>query len=467
LTQFQSRRGSKPEASWPVRATARVRRAFAEFLSIPTLIIAAFLGLGAVMLQLDHLRTDDGWPQLFPGTHESVRALLETIATSIITVTSITFSLLLLAVQQGASSLTAQVYDQFLRRRANQAYFGYFTGLALYCLVILAFTHPSYTPVYSAVLAFLLTVVALYLLILLIYSTIDQMRPVTIVENIRNHTLRARAAQMPLLCRTARHAPDGAHKPIIARDSGYLTLIDYDALVRAARGCDGVTGVILLRAVGDYVSIGEELAQVRLTDPGSAPDLEAIRAALPLRAQRDLDQDCAFGIEQLTTIGWTSASTSKSNPHPAQLVCYNLRDLVASWTDQGQLMVPCEAGQEFTMVYPDNVPTALLRSFESLAVVASESMQHQTLAGVYRALALALGRIEEPLKAEVAGIVDRSLAALGDQVLTAELGEAIDCLAQALDRAGLDASELRSARAELGQSRGKLNSRATRVKRAG
>ena len=153
---------------------------------------------------LDYYRIEHNWTDLFPGTHELVRALLETIATSIITVTSITFSLLLVAVQQGASSLTAQVYDQFLRRRANQAYFGYFTGLALYCLVVLAFTHPAYTPTYSAVLAFLLTVVALYLLILLIYSTIDQMRPVVIVRNIREHTLRARNAQMRLLCRTAR-----------------------------------------------------------------------------------------------------------------------------------------------------------------------------------------------------------------------------------------------------------------------
>ena len=458
---------SGPKPSWIARTSDELRRAFTEFLTIPTLIIAAFLGFSALMFRLDHLRMDRNWPDLFPGTHDSIRALLETIAASIITVTSITFSLLLIAVQQGASTLTAQVYDQFLRRRANQAYFGYFTGLALYCLIILAATHPEFTPLYSAIAALLMTVIALYLLILLLYSTIDQMRPVVIVENIRDHTLRARAAQLPLLAaseRTAETAP-GTGLPVVAADSGYLTLFDPQALVHAARDCTGATHVVLLRSVGDYVSIGERLAEVYVAG-GSSPDVEPIRRVLPLRKQRDLDCDAAFGIEQLTTIGWTSASTSKSNPHPGRLACWNLRDLVASWCETEQFVVPGDGPPaELKIIYPDNVPTTLLRAFESLAVVASESMQHQTLAAVYRALALAVGCVPKPLKDEVLGIVGRSLAALGDHVLTADLDEAIGELERALAANGLDPTRLTSARTELANSNGRLNSRATRVTR--
>ncbi|GGD91589.1 hypothetical protein GCM10011515_09090 [Tsuneonella deserti] len=155
-------------------------------------MIAGFLGLAVLSIWLDHLRVQLGWPSFVPGTHESFQTLLGTIAASIITVTSITFSLLIVAVQQGAASLTSEVYDQFLRRRANQIYFGFFVGLALYCLIILATVHRTYTPVCGSLVAFVFTVVALYLLILLIYSTIDQMRPVMIVENIRRHTERAR-----------------------------------------------------------------------------------------------------------------------------------------------------------------------------------------------------------------------------------------------------------------------------------
>src|SRR4029079_12780085 len=126
------------------------------------------------------------WHGLFSDA-QAARNFLGVIAASIITVTSITFSLLLIAVQQGASALTSLVFDQFLRRRANQLYFGFFIGLALYCLIVLASIEPRHTPIYGVALAVLLTVVALYMLILLTYTTINQMRPVVIIKSIHDH----------------------------------------------------------------------------------------------------------------------------------------------------------------------------------------------------------------------------------------------------------------------------------------
>jgi hypothetical protein len=62
-------------------------------------------------------------------------------------------------------------------------------------------------------------------------------------------------------------------------------------------------------------------------------------------------------------------------------------------------------------------------------------------------------------------LVLRSLAGLGDQVLSAELEDALAEVADALAGAGLvvGATAVRAARAELASSVGKLNSRATRV----
>jgi len=84
------------------------------------------------------------------------------------------------------------VYDQFLRRRYNQFYFGFFIGLALYTLTTLATVNQAFNPVFGATLVLVLTMVALYLLVLLLYSTINQMRPVEIIGMIRSHVLSAR-----------------------------------------------------------------------------------------------------------------------------------------------------------------------------------------------------------------------------------------------------------------------------------
>jgi hypothetical protein len=155
-----------------------VSRAFSEFLAIPSYVIVSFLTLAVGSYLFD--RAHPAW--LAPvremlRTHvfsepDATSSLLSTIAGGLITVTSITISLLLLALQQSAATMTAEVFDQFLRRRLNQVYFGFFIGLALYSLVTLATVASSFNPVFGATIAVLLTVIALYLLIVLLYTSV-------------------------------------------------------------------------------------------------------------------------------------------------------------------------------------------------------------------------------------------------------------------------------------------------------
>jgi len=187
-----------------------IRRAFAEFLTIPTCLIVSFLLLAASSYALDH--TEIIWLEPIRQVLQTrvfsdagaTSALLSTIASSLITATSITISLLLIAVQQSAGSMTSEVFEQFLRRRQNQFYFEFFVGFALYALVTLATVDEPFNPVFGATLAFLLTIIALYLLLLLFYTTINQMRPVEIIETIHDHILAAREQQLPLLRKTRR-----------------------------------------------------------------------------------------------------------------------------------------------------------------------------------------------------------------------------------------------------------------------
>lgn len=446
-----------------------IRRAFAQFLTIPTIVIGAFLVLAGATYVLDRIRIELGWPAFLVGSHDSAANLLGTIATSIITVTSITFSLLLVAVQQGAAALTSQVYDQFLRRRANQFYFGFFIGLALYALVILAMIDPHYVPVYGVALALFLTAVALYLLILLIYTTIDQMRPVMIIHAIRDHALRARELQLALL-RDTRSRPRldaAAARRVVADDCGFLSQVDVAAIAKAAAEASPRAEVVILRSVGDYVAFRDIIAEIRIESGQDTADLEkTIRAALVIETQRDLHTDPAYGIEQLATIGWTAVSTAKSDPQPGQLACWNLRDILARWSDGERIERNEYADQPPSpVVYFDNVLESLIRALESLAVVASESMQHQTIAEIYRTFATIFHRLPSPLQEAVERVVLRSIAALGDHVPTASLGEALRDLEDALQKAarGDAADAIRTARRTLEAKIGLFNSRATRA----
>ena len=469
------RQPSHHDDSFLRRLPQTIRRAFAEFLKIPALIILAFLALAAATTAFDYSYAGPGHPlhtalrEYFFRNGQATSDLLATIAGSIITVLSITFSMLLLAVQQAAGALTHQVYDQFLRRRINQIYFGFFVGLAVYTLVILATVDQPYNPVFGATVALVLTLVALILVIVLLYTTVNQMRPVVVIEKIHDHALRARERQLAWLRRVRSTAQSSGQfeSPVTAAVHGYVVRIDVDALAAAAEAADGEVVFLLRVPIGASVAFQDEIATIRADRAVDFTRLaDCVRAAVHIEQQRDLDADPAYGIEQLAIIAWTSVSTAKSNPSPGLLVLHSLRDLLARWSvDRADEDPPVPIAERFPVVYADDVMTRLFDAFEMLAVVASESMQPQTAAEFVRTFAMMFHRLPAEHQSRAEDLIRRSLPALGDHVLTAELDAALHELVAALNTAGRTsaAAEVEAARCSLATTIGKLRSRSTRA----
>ncbi len=447
-----------------------MRQAFAEFLLVPIGIIVGFLLLGACTFVLD--RSSAAW--LTPmrtllqayvfADAKATGDLLGTIAAGLITITSITISLLLIALQQSASALTHQVYDQFLRNWQNQAYFGFFVGLSLYALITLASVGPL-NPVFGGTIALVSTILALCLLLVLFYTTVNQMRPVVIIEAIHRHVLAARKLHLELLRKT-RRSPNLVASlclPVQADAHGFVTNIDVESIKSAAAQAGAEVEVVVRVTIGSYVVFGQLLAEVTAHARGDAVGVAAVlEDAIHREEKRNIASDPLYGIEELETIGWTSISTAQSDPDAGVLTIYSLRDVLARWSNPRDEAPEVEVAP---IVYVDDVLPRLLNAFESLGVSASESMQHQSYAEILRTFELLFDRLPPELQLRVEDIVRRMLSALGDHVLTNELEAALNGLIATLEKAGRGqtADALRAAKDELARSIGKLGARSTRV----
>lgn len=163
------------------------------------------------------------------------------------------------------------------------------------------------------------------MIVVMIYNTIDQMRPAQIVVFIHQHVLRAREYEERLLGRTRR-------KPrrhwllattIRSPESGHIAAIKVDQIRVAVEACrPGTAELELLVPVGSRVAVGDPLFALRV-DPHALlgpQDRERIAGAavraLTFDDERDLRRDASYGLYQLATIAWSSTSTAKSNPHP-------------------------------------------------------------------------------------------------------------------------------------------------------
>ena len=445
------------------------RVAFAEFLSVPALIIAGFVLLAYATFVVDRSQPD--WlmsaRQLLQtfvfADFEATASLLGTISAGLITITSITLSLLLISLQQSASALTHQVYDQFLRSLHNQVYFGVFVGLSVYALITLASAGPM-NPVFGGAVALVLTILALVLLLALFYTTVDQMRPVMIIEAIHNHVLKARKVQLGLIRRTRREAQLTApvRLGVRAQSHGFVTKIDVDAIEATASQAGAEVEALIRVTIGEYVVYGQLIAEVTAHGQADA-ELLAIKLedAIHRATKRDLAADPLDGIEELETIGWTGISTAQSDPEAGVLTIYSLRDILARWSVQPDAAGPVKVAP---VVYKDDAMAKLLNAFESLAVSASESMQHQSLAEILRTFTLLFDALPQPWQMRCEDIILRTLSAMGDHVLTGELETALNALVNTLNAAQRPdtAAAVRAAQIQMATSIGKLGSRATR-----
>ncbi len=454
------------KASW----FEAIRRSFKEFLAVPFAIVATFLfaAWGASALDAAAGKKGDwsGWRQFldsFIGDPDQANQLMSTIATSLVTMSSITFSILLLAVQQSSAALTNQVVDQFMRRRTNQIFFGFFVGASLFVLTSLGLAKKDAVPVLATSISMLLAVISLLLLVALIYTTLDQSRPTAIIGTIHDATIKARQDQLDRLkkVRIVENRPHGGDA-IHSREYGYLSRIRFDKLQKCAEA-DPDRTIVLERSLGAPVCKGQQIASVIGGRPLSQDERDGIHDALRITKRRQLLDDPTFGLDQLGNVGWTSVSTAKSNPAAGLIAIHALNDLLFRWGAEEHLEVPGDPDSQ--IVYRDTLTDHIACAYEGLMVVASESMQHQSLAEVSKGIARAFPKLSEGMQEKLVRAVEGSLSALGDHVPTDVLCHELERLEEVFREHGHPraAAKLHKAWELLANARGELHARSDRV----
>lgn len=444
-----SARQRSPRLQW--------RRSLQEFLWLPLLIASGLLVLGLLTVVFESispgpLQPVDRWLGRYIAAQTAV-TLLSTIGGALVTLTSITFSVLLLAVFQTATAYSGVVIDQFLRRRANQVYFGSFVGVSVYAFLTLAFADPSGNPVLGAVIALALTVAALVMLLLLVYGTIDQMRPASVVLAIRDLALDARNEQLELLARSrpaAELPADHDALPVTAVHKGYIVGVDVRLLAEALEYVSGDVEIVFHTRVGHHVVFGDILCDVRGGDEEDRNRLaRRVLDAVTLENFPNIRVDPGYAADQLSNVAWTTGSSSQQNPEAAMTAVTTMRDLISRWTALG-LPDAEEYGGALPIAYTDGIVVQLLRRLASLLAGASAAGQHQTVAQVLEAYAIMLPRLVPTDRDYAFDALERALPAAAHQVRSLEIHSSLQRLRESVH--GLGRADVEAAVDELAGS---------------
>ena len=104
-------------------------------------MVAGAVVLSLATIHLDRATVEENWVATLGWTFtrgpEGSRAVLSTVAGSMMTITSVAFSITVVALQLASSQFGPRLLRNFMRDRVNQAALGTFIATFTYCLLVL------------------------------------------------------------------------------------------------------------------------------------------------------------------------------------------------------------------------------------------------------------------------------------------------------------------------------------------
>ena len=270
---------------------------------------------------------------LFGGGADAAREVLGAIATSLITVTSLTFSLTVVTLQLASSQYTPRLLRTFAADRFVQRTLALFLATFVYALTVLRTVRndgdsaDEFVPQIAVTVAYLLGMASVLALVLFLGHLVRQIRIETMLEHVSSDIEESAQRMLDLLDDSPDHDsmphPPADAAVITARSSGFLVQVDEQALLAAAVEADAV--IWIDRPVGSDVLAGVPVALcwqadasgASLTGERLARLRERVSAGLSTGIERTATQDIGYGLRQLTDVVVRALSPGINDPTTA------------------------------------------------------------------------------------------------------------------------------------------------------
>lgn len=292
---------------------------------LPSLLTltALVLALGMVMvdekLEREGVRLPFG---IYKGGPEGARAVLSTVAGSMISVTGITFSITIVALTLASSQFGPRLLRNFMRDTGNQVVLGVFLATFVYCLMVLRRVHGMeqeiFVPHLSVTLGIGLALGSLGFLIYFIDHIAQSIQAANVIAFVGNDLDCSLERLYPEMIgadykdeppAVEPSLPEGFHQeavPVLAKGTGYLQAIEGPGMVRLAKKHDLI--VRLDFKPGDFVIAGCVLLKLWPPDRVDEKLPAAFNDAFILGRQRTGYQDPEFSAHQLVEVALRALS---------------------------------------------------------------------------------------------------------------------------------------------------------------
>ena len=276
---------------------------------------------------------------LWPGDSTSAATMLQVVAGSSITVTALTFTLTIVALQLASQQFSPRLMREFVHDPVTKRTLAVLVATFVYSLVVMRSLRTAEPmPTLAVAVALLLGLVSLAAVLGFITHIARALRVDTMMLAVHDETDHAIDLFYPHYGDPGPRSPDELdlddHEglAVVAQRSGFVVQVDVEHLVAHARAHHVV--VRLEVRPGDHIVRGTPIATVWRSDVtsghsgGTDAFADGVDAALTVGYERTIQQDAAFGFRQLEDIAVKSMSPAINDPVTASHAVGHMADLL-------------------------------------------------------------------------------------------------------------------------------------------
>lgn len=310
-------------------------RVMSSFWFVPSLLTLCALFTAGALIGLDRflqLEPNGSFGWLYSNSAEGARALLSTIAGSMITVTGVLLSAMIVVMTLASQQYGPRLVQNFIEDKASQTVIGCFVGCFIYSVIILKTIQTGefvFIPHLSILGALLFTILCIALMLFFVHHLSSAIQVQAIMRRVYTKLTHEIDTLFPEDIGQAQESSNETEenkikaakasreitKKVEVTRSGYLQSIEHEKLLTICSQQD--LFIHFQSTPGDFLINGAAVVEVYHSKKINDDLIEEIRSMFLIGTFPNCPQDIIFPIRQLEEIAIRALSPGINDPHTA------------------------------------------------------------------------------------------------------------------------------------------------------
>ena len=327
-----------------------IEKARTSFWFLPSFMVLSSIVLAVFSVYIDAIFIDSvqlSTPLIYSMDISSTRSLLGTIAGAMITVTSIAFSMTIVALTLASSQFGPRLLRNFMMDKGTQVVLGFFISNFLFCILVfcaLSFQEPyAFKPGLTVVIALLMTCCSVGVLIYFIHHVSKSIQADVVINDVYQELQKSIANLFPLTKEESEQVNKSDDKEtdlkgklapveVLAHCSGYIQTTDHKLLLALA-----IEKSILIECKfipGNFVVKNSVIALIHSDQAVDESVVNHVANKIVLGSYRTPVQDPEFAIHQLVEVALRALSPGINDPYTAITCVDKLNSVLCELTSR-------------------------------------------------------------------------------------------------------------------------------------